>query len=81
MRATLQTGHGACLVELRRHEEAEARLLQGYHGLRKTLGVGDGRTRKALRHLVALYDAWGRPEAAAEYRRLLGSPTATSPRE
>ena len=30
-------------------------------------------TRYALERLVELYDAWDRPEKAAEYRELLGA--------
>jgi serine/threonine-protein kinase len=55
----------------RRFPEAEPLLLAGYDGLRAKLGPTDARTRAALTRLVALYDAWGRREAAQSYRKLL----------
>jgi tetratricopeptide (TPR) repeat protein len=53
--------HGRCLTELERFEEAEAVLLDAYNGDKEP----------ALEALIDLYDAWGKPEKAAEYRELL----------
>jgi serine/threonine-protein kinase len=55
----------------RRYPEAEPLLRDGYEGLRAALGPQDERTRAALTRLVALYEAWGRPSAAAPYKKLL----------
>ena len=39
--------------------------------LRLRLGPDDVRTLKAVGRLVELYEAWGKPEKASEYRALL----------
>ena len=62
---------GACLVALRRYEEAEPLLLDGYDGVEAKLGGGDSRTVQTVEHLVELYEAWSRPESAARYRAIL----------
>ncbi|MHC4140310.1 MAG: tetratricopeptide repeat protein [Planctomycetota bacterium] len=56
--------YGRCLTALGRHEEAETVLLA-------VDGVGIVPARYAL---IDLYDAWGKPEKAAEYRALLSAP-------
>ena len=48
------------------HEEAEPLLLDAYAKVRPG-GVGS----EVLSYLAELYDAWGKPEKAAEYRALL----------
>jgi tetratricopeptide (TPR) repeat protein/tRNA A-37 threonylcarbamoyl transferase component Bud32 len=53
--------YGRCLTELDRFEEAEAVLLDAY----------DGDEEFSLEALIGLYDAWGKPEKAAEYGALL----------
>ncbi len=50
--------YGRCLLELGRYEDAEEVLL----------AVHDSGDESALEALADLYDAWGRPEKAAEYR-------------
>jgi len=66
-RATL----GTCLTHLRRFAEAEQLLLEGYADLRSISGDDNRYTQDTLRRLVALYEAWGKPELAVEYRRSL----------
>jgi hypothetical protein len=49
-------------------------LLSGYEGLRRTQGgvtreVKDVTLRGALGRLVQLYDAWGKPDEAAKWRK------------
>jgi tetratricopeptide (TPR) repeat protein len=56
--------YGRCLTALGRYEEAETVLLE-------VDGVGIVPARYAL---IDLYDAWGKPEKAAEYRELLSTP-------
>ncbi len=63
--------HGMCLVELGQYEEAEPLLLEAYPRLRP---LPDPDTKDTIRYLVKLYDAWGKPEKAAEYRELLPEP-------
>lgn len=58
---------GDCLTELGRYQEAEQLLLEGYRVLREEQ---DQAARDAVERLVSLYDAWGKPDLAAEYRAL-----------
>ena len=60
-----------CLVELKQYEDAESRLLAAYDGMRATLGQDHEQTRRASESLVYLYDAWGKPDQAAEWRAKL----------
>jgi tetratricopeptide (TPR) repeat protein len=59
---------GSCLKGEGRFEEAEPLLLKGYEILRAKRGDGREETREAAGGLVALYDAWGKPDQAASYR-------------
>jgi tetratricopeptide (TPR) repeat protein len=63
---------GECLGELKRFEEGEAVLKQGCESLLKNLGPAHGRTKTAVESLVKLYEAWGKPEVAAEWRGKIG---------
>ncbi len=66
--AASKSALGACLVAGRRFREAEGLLLQGYEGLRTFRGDTHERTVEARSRLVALYEAWGRPDRAAAFR-------------
>ena len=66
-----QSALGACLAGLGRFDEAEPLLLEGYAAIGRACGSDDGRTREALQRLIELYEAWGKPEKADEYRALL----------
>ena len=51
-------------------------MLDGYSGLRQTEAqippqVNDSRLSDALERLVQLYDAWGKPDEAAKWRKEL----------
>lgn len=80
-RAVLPAGHwrtrnaesvrGACLVGLGRHAEAEPLLLESYPVLEAERGADSVYARDALRRIVELYQAWGRPEKAEAYRILM----------
>ena len=59
---------GGCLTLSQRYPEAEALLLGSYAVLEAKLGGQSPEARKALQRIVDLYEAWGRPEQAAEYR-------------
>ncbi len=80
-----QIAYGACLTKLERYEEAQEHLLAGYEGLKKAQGKEHKQTRKALQRLVELYEAWGKPEQAAEWRAKLpeasSQPTTLQPSE
>ena len=62
--------HGRCLTALQQYDEAEAALLEAYLILsaidpRKSLTINAGRA------LVELYEAWGKPAKAAQWRAKL----------
>ena len=59
------------LTDLKRHEEAERQLLKGHQAFTDFLGPRHRRTRRTIQKLVDLYTAWGKPEKAEEYRKLL----------
>jgi tetratricopeptide (TPR) repeat protein len=61
---------GVCLLRMARYADAEPYLGAAY----EQFGVGAGWDTEeldVLSALVELYDAWGKPEKAAEYRALL----------
>ncbi|MHC4966969.1 MAG: hypothetical protein ACYTGE_18960, partial [Planctomycetota bacterium] len=60
--------HGMCLVELERYEEAEPLLVEAYPRLLLDPALD---TKDTIRYLVKLYDAWGMPDEAAEWRAKL----------
>jgi serine/threonine protein kinase/tetratricopeptide (TPR) repeat protein len=62
---------GSCLTKLQRYEEAEPLLIEGFLSIKASRGPADERVQAALRRLVALYDAWGKPDEAAEWRAKL----------
>jgi serine/threonine-protein kinase len=62
---------GASLAGLGRFEEAEATLLASFTDLSGGDLGDDLYAREALRRLIGLYEAWGRPAEANRYRRLL----------
>ncbi len=59
---------GACWTARGRYGEAEPVLLESYRILSDDAGESAIYTRVASRHIVALYEAWGRLEEAAKYR-------------
>lgn len=67
--------HGECLTQLGRYEEAEPLLLGAYPVLKVSKGDDHLRTVEAIHRLIDLYDKWGKPEKAAEYRALLAEAT------
>jgi non-specific serine/threonine protein kinase/serine/threonine-protein kinase len=61
---------GAVLTKVGRYEEAEKEVLFGF---RVFQGYGEAhqRTQGTVRYLIELYEAWGKPQKAAEYRAML----------
>ena len=57
------------LVEQRRFEEAEPFALRVLAIRDSINGPADADTRESLTQLATLYERWGRPERAAEYRQ------------
>ena len=59
---------GACLTAERRFPEAETLLLRAHAGLESSRGLEHARTIETRQRLVALYEAWGRPDRAAAWQ-------------
>jgi tetratricopeptide (TPR) repeat protein len=59
---------GEALTALARYDEAETLLVDAYRVLKDVPGAQGREARATLPRLVALYEAWGRPEKAASYR-------------
>ncbi len=64
---------GASLVALHRYDEAEAALLDARRELEVSTPPRHDDIKATLTRLVRLYDAWGKPDAAATYRAQLTS--------
>jgi serine/threonine protein kinase/tetratricopeptide (TPR) repeat protein len=60
---------GECLTGEGRFDEAEPLLVEGHEALRAKYGDGGEDTRRAAGALAALYQAWGRPDRAAAWRK------------
>jgi serine/threonine-protein kinase len=71
LRATANGALGEFLTAQRNFTEAEPLLLNSYDSLKISQGANSPRTRVALQRLVALYQNWGRPDAAREYQSKL----------
>jgi len=62
--------YGQALIELARYAEAESVLRHAYDGLDR-MAEPERKRQAVLTTLIGLYEAWGKPEKAAEYRVLL----------
>jgi len=69
--AKVRVKYGACLVKLNRYGLAEEQFLAALPVLRASFGDGHDRTQQTFRLLVDLYEAWGKPDKADQYRALL----------
>ena len=76
--AEAKSGLGACLAAQGQYTEAEPLLKEGYTLLVEKRSPRHANTRRALEHLIALYDAWGKPDEAARYQAVLDAATASS---
>ena len=69
---------GGGLAVQQKYAEAEPLLLQGYQGMKqrqaKMPKEAMNRLIEALTQLVQLYDAWGKPDQAAIWRKKLEAP-------
>lgn len=68
--AMAQSVLGECLMAVGRYAGAEPLLLESYPNIKKGLGPEDERALTALSRIVQLYEAWGKPEQADEYRAM-----------
>jgi tetratricopeptide (TPR) repeat protein len=77
-----QSTLGEALVRQGKHAEAEPQLLQGYQGMKqreaKIPAAGKVRLTEALERLVQLYDATGKKDEAAKWRRELEAARAAA---
>ena len=73
MTALSKGGLGEVLTKQKRFTEAEALLLESYEALKKSQAPNSPRIKTALLRLVTLYENWGRPEPANEYRKITAS--------
>lgn len=64
-------GYGVCLMKQQQFTQAEAEIQLGLRILSKTFAATDARVQKAQIALCELYEAWGKPEAAARVRAQL----------
>jgi tetratricopeptide (TPR) repeat protein len=66
---------GASLAGQKKYAEAEPLLLSGYEGMTQRIGTIPAASRfrleQAGKQIVALYQKWGKPEKAAEWREKL----------
>jgi tetratricopeptide (TPR) repeat protein len=69
--AQAQSVLGAALAGQEKFDEAEPLLLQGCAGLMDAPEASDSDRHQAVQRVVDLYEAWGRPDQAAEWRSRL----------
>jgi hypothetical protein len=75
--AIYRLDHGRHLTRMRQFPQAEKQLLESLAGLKTILGPDHQLSKKATQLLVELYEAWGRPVQAAEYRTSLSTKSAS----
>jgi len=68
---------GSALAGLKRYDEAESLLIRGYEGLKareaKIAAPNKKHLTEAAERIVRLYEAWGKPDQAAAWRKRLGN--------
>jgi eukaryotic-like serine/threonine-protein kinase len=75
--AIYRLDHGRYLTRMRQFSRAEKPLLESLAALKTLLGHDHPLAKKANQHLVELYEAWGKPVQAAEYRTILSTKPAS----
>ncbi|MGZ8993198.1 MAG: tetratricopeptide repeat protein [Burkholderiaceae bacterium] len=66
--ANAQSALGECLAGMKRFDEAETLLTGSYAALKAKRGETDLYRRRAAARLLSLYQAWAKPDKAAQYR-------------
>ena len=79
LRGDVLTSDGQCLLSLNRLAEAEEQLHASHKLFAETLGAKKQRTRLVVRALIDLYEKWGKPEGAAEWRAKLPKTVEAEP--
>jgi serine/threonine protein kinase/Tfp pilus assembly protein PilF len=71
--ATLETinDFGVLRIQQQQYEEAEKYLLEAVEGRLSKLGDKHPHTIESIKNLIALYEAWNKPEKAKEWRAKL----------
>ncbi|MHC4141143.1 MAG: tetratricopeptide repeat protein [Planctomycetota bacterium] len=59
------------LLRQERFDEAEVEALEYYHGSMRAHGPEHGETRRAIKILIDLYEAWDKPDKASSWRARL----------
>ncbi len=62
---------GRALAALERFDDGESALLAAHGILQTAVGDEHEQTKRVVGYLAVLYDAWGKPEKAAEWRAKL----------
>ena len=73
---------GASLVGQKKYAQAEPLLVSGYEGLRQRIATVPAYNRRQLvqvgKWIVQLYQEWGKPDKAAEWRARLSANAPTT---
>jgi hypothetical protein len=74
---------GASLTGQKKFAEAEQQMLEGHTGIQRHVGVQPAvrpsDLTEAVNRIVALYEEWGKPDVASEWRTKLPSAVAGAP--
>jgi serine/threonine-protein kinase len=70
-RAEAESALGECLVALKHWDEAEPLLLESYVVVKLKRGEKSRASQDCLKRIIKLYEGWGKPNKAAEYRASL----------
>jgi serine/threonine protein kinase/tetratricopeptide (TPR) repeat protein len=79
--ANTQSALGAALAGQQKYAEAEPLLVAGYEGLQRASNLpntSQNRPTLPLERLVQLYEAWGKPDEAAKWRKKLAETKAAA---
>ena len=76
--AVIKGNYGGCLLKMKRYADAEEPLLACYEALTAVFGPRHAYSQRTASTIVDLYDAWDKPEKAAEWRDKL-EPTVEPP--
>jgi serine/threonine-protein kinase len=72
-KALTESALGECLTVQRRYAEAELLLVESHDTLSSRFDARDPQIIAASRRLVSLYEAWRKPDRAAQYRAQLSA--------
>ncbi len=67
--ASAESVLGECLTKLSRYDEAETLVVRSYRAMRSRRGADDRYVREALGRVVGLFEAWDKPDLAAQWQK------------